>query len=355
MWDLIERCWCQDPDSRLCARDILDSLRERKGARELYEIVDYERSSSSLLFHEANSNPRSSPDEDDDGEFEDTLGDDSSMDDIINLYTPDLSIVTNSLDHLNQDLNPPSSSSSPDSLIGRRGETYDSPPTEYSSPLSPSVLEWYVDSPPIRSRSPLGQGSPFVSSEYSNSNIDLLDPRSPHLRPPPVGGGLLSSLRDSWQTDHQTRKLRSRSRSALPMFTTPTRSLEFQHGRYRSMGNLSGSSWTGSTSLNNTSRLPLHSTTLPHTNITVLRSFVPPKPVVVIPYKIVIRVDPGDGEDTWDIAKTYGDLVKLDQTLRRILGEKVGESGLGSVPKEKLWSDNAPAKVDHRTVGSSLP
>ncbi len=116
------------------------------------------------------------------------------------------------------------------------------------------------------------------------------------------------------------------------------------------MGNLSGSSWTGSTSLN-TSRLPLHSTTLPHTKITVLRSFVPPKPVVVVPYKVVIRVDPGNGEDSWDIAKTYGDLVKLDQTLRRILSEKVGESGLGSVPKEKLWSDNAPAKVDHRTVG----
>lgn len=96
--------------------------------------------------------------------------------------------------------------------------------------------------------------------------------------------------------------------------------------------------------------LPLLSSDLPHTNITVSHSFVRPNDRGKEVLSFIVFVDPGSGKDGWKVEKMYSDVLGLDQRVRSSVGKGVGKK-IASLPEGKLWKDHAPAKVDQRKVG----
>ena len=95
--------------------------------------------------------------------------------------------------------------------------------------------------------------------------------------------------------------------------------------------------------------LPLLSSDLPHTNITVSHSFVRPNDRGKEVLSFIVFVDPGNGRDGWKVEKMYSDVLGLDQRVRNSVGKGVGKR-IANLPEGKLWKDHAPAKVDQRKV-----
>ncbi|KAF8159752.1 hypothetical protein B0H34DRAFT_704674 [Crassisporium funariophilum] len=93
--------------------------------------------------------------------------------------------------------------------------------------------------------------------------------------------------------------------------------------------------------------LPLLSTDLPHTNITVSHSFVRPNDRGKEVLSFIVFVNPGHGKEGWKVEKMYSDVLGLDQRVRSSVGKGVGKK-IGNLPEGKLWKDHAPAKVDQR-------
>ena len=96
--------------------------------------------------------------------------------------------------------------------------------------------------------------------------------------------------------------------------------------------------------------LPLLSSDLPHTNITVSHSFVRPNDRGKEVLSFIVFVDPGSGKDGWKVEKMYSDVLGLDQRVRSSVAKGVGKK-IANLPEGKLWKDHAPAKVDQRKVG----
>jgi RalA-binding protein 1 len=95
--------------------------------------------------------------------------------------------------------------------------------------------------------------------------------------------------------------------------------------------------------------LPLLSSDLPYTNITVSHSFVRPNDRGKEVLSFIVFVDPGNGRDGWKVEKMYSDVLGLDQRVRSSVGKGVGKR-IANLPEGKLWKDHAPAKVDQRKV-----
>ncbi|KAF5369209.1 hypothetical protein D9757_010037 [Collybiopsis confluens] len=93
--------------------------------------------------------------------------------------------------------------------------------------------------------------------------------------------------------------------------------------------------------------LPLLSTDLPHTRITVFHSFVRPNDRGKEVLSFVVYVDPGRGKEGWKVEKMYSDVLNLDQRVRNSVGKSVGKK-IAALPEGKLWKDHAPAKADQR-------
>lgn len=98
--------------------------------------------------------------------------------------------------------------------------------------------------------------------------------------------------------------------------------------------------------------LPLLSSDLPHTNITVSHSFVRPNDRGKEVLSFIVFVDPGSGKDGWKVEKMYSDVLGLDQRVRSSVGKGIGKK-IANLPEGKLWKDHAPAKVDQRKVSCS--
>lgn len=95
--------------------------------------------------------------------------------------------------------------------------------------------------------------------------------------------------------------------------------------------------------------LPLLSTDLPYTTVTVSHSFVRPNDRGKEVLSFVVHVDPGQRKAGWKVEKMYSDVLGLDQRVRSSVGKGVGKK-IASLPEGKLWKDHAPAKVDQRKV-----
>ncbi|KAJ7460547.1 hypothetical protein FB451DRAFT_1269430 [Mycena latifolia] len=93
--------------------------------------------------------------------------------------------------------------------------------------------------------------------------------------------------------------------------------------------------------------LPLLSTDLPRTTVTVSHSFVRPNDRGKEVLSFVVYVDPGNNKEGWKVEKMYSDVLALDQRVRSSVGKSVGKK-MASLPEGKLWKDHAPAKVDQR-------
>ncbi|PPQ72546.1 hypothetical protein CVT24_004884 [Panaeolus cyanescens] len=93
--------------------------------------------------------------------------------------------------------------------------------------------------------------------------------------------------------------------------------------------------------------LPLLSSDLPHTTITVSHSFVRPNDRGKEVLSFIVFVNPGNGKDGWKVEKMYSDVLSLDQRVRSTVGKGVGKK-IANLPEGKLWKDHAPAKVDQR-------
>jgi len=99
--------------------------------------------------------------------------------------------------------------------------------------------------------------------------------------------------------------------------------------------------------------LPLLSSDLPHTNITVSHSFVRPNDRGKEVLSFIVFVNPGNGKDGWKVEKMYSDVLSLDQRVRNSVGKGVGKK-IANLPEGKLWKDHAPAKVDQRKVSRGV-
>ncbi|KAF9561488.1 RhoGAP-domain-containing protein [Agrocybe pediades] len=93
--------------------------------------------------------------------------------------------------------------------------------------------------------------------------------------------------------------------------------------------------------------LPLLSSDLPHTTITVSHSFVRPNDRGKEVLSFIVFVNPGNGKEGWKVEKMYSDVLSLDQRVRNSVGKGVGKK-IANLPEGKLWKDHAPAKVDQR-------
>jgi RalA-binding protein 1 len=94
--------------------------------------------------------------------------------------------------------------------------------------------------------------------------------------------------------------------------------------------------------------LPLLSSDLPRTAITVSHSFVRPNDRGKEVLSFVVSVNPGNKEG-WRVEKMYSDVLGLDQRVRNTVGKSAARK-IASLPEGRLWKDHAPAKVDQRKV-----
>jgi RalA-binding protein 1 len=99
--------------------------------------------------------------------------------------------------------------------------------------------------------------------------------------------------------------------------------------------------------------LPLLSTDIPHTRISVSHSSIRPNDRGKEVLSFIVVVDPGRGKEPWKVEKLYSDVLSLDQRIRASVAKGVSKK-LASLPEGKLWRDNAPAKVDQRKVSTAF-
>ena len=95
--------------------------------------------------------------------------------------------------------------------------------------------------------------------------------------------------------------------------------------------------------------LPLLSSDLPNTTVTVSHSFVRPNDRGKEVLSFIVFVYPGNGKEGWKVEKMYSDVLNLDQRVRNTVGKGVIKK-IANLPDGKLWKDHAPAKVDQRKV-----
>jgi RalA-binding protein 1 len=95
--------------------------------------------------------------------------------------------------------------------------------------------------------------------------------------------------------------------------------------------------------------LPLLSSDLPNTTVSVSQSFVRPNDRGKEVLSFIVFVNPGNGKEGWKVEKMYSDVLSLDQRVRNSVGKGVGKK-IANLPEGKLWKDHAPAKVDQRKV-----
>ena len=95
--------------------------------------------------------------------------------------------------------------------------------------------------------------------------------------------------------------------------------------------------------------LPLLSSDLPYTTISVSHSFVRPNDRGKEVLSFIVSVDPGNNKPRWKVEKMYSDVLSLDQRVRSAVGKGVGKR-IANLPEGKLWKDHAPARVDQRKV-----
>ncbi|KAK1235176.1 Rho GTPase activating protein [Marasmius sp. AFHP31] len=93
--------------------------------------------------------------------------------------------------------------------------------------------------------------------------------------------------------------------------------------------------------------LPLLSSDLPHTRISVSHSFVRPNDQGQEILSLVVHVDPGNRKEGWKVEKNYSHVLDLDQRVRNKVAKGVRKK-IATLPGGKLWKDHAPAKVDQR-------
>lgn len=93
--------------------------------------------------------------------------------------------------------------------------------------------------------------------------------------------------------------------------------------------------------------LPLLSSDLPTTTISVSHSFIRPNDKGKEVLSFIVYVSPGNGKSGWKIEKLYSDVLGLDQRVRQSVGKGIGKK-IATLPEGKLWKDHAPAKVDQR-------
>ncbi|TFK71624.1 RhoGAP-domain-containing protein [Pluteus cervinus] len=93
--------------------------------------------------------------------------------------------------------------------------------------------------------------------------------------------------------------------------------------------------------------LPLLSSDLPYTTITVPHSFIRPNERGKEVLSFVVSVNPGHSKEPWKVEKMYSDVTALDQRVRNSVGKSVSKR-IASLPEGKFWKDHAPAKVDQR-------
>ncbi|KAF9449937.1 hypothetical protein P691DRAFT_702208 [Macrolepiota fuliginosa MF-IS2] len=94
--------------------------------------------------------------------------------------------------------------------------------------------------------------------------------------------------------------------------------------------------------------LPLLSSDLPTTSVTVSHSLVRPNEKGKEVLSFIIIVNPGTNhKEPWRVEKLYSDVVSLDARVRASVGKTIGKR-IVTLPEGKLWRDHAPAKVDQR-------
>ncbi|KAF8661369.1 hypothetical protein AX16_001463 [Volvariella volvacea WC 439] len=93
--------------------------------------------------------------------------------------------------------------------------------------------------------------------------------------------------------------------------------------------------------------LPLLSSDLPYTTISVSHSFVRPNDRGKEVLSFIIHVNPGNNKEPWKVEKMYSDVLALDHRVRSSVGKSVAKR-IMTLPEGKLWKDHAPAKVDQR-------
>jgi RalA-binding protein 1 len=95
--------------------------------------------------------------------------------------------------------------------------------------------------------------------------------------------------------------------------------------------------------------LPLLSTDLPHTSISVLTSFVRPNDRGKDVLTFTIVVNPGSEKRPWKVEKLYSDVIGLDQRVRANIDRKIAKK-VPTLPDGRIWRDHAPVKADQRKV-----
>ncbi|KAL0565673.1 Rho GTPase activating protein [Marasmius crinis-equi] len=93
--------------------------------------------------------------------------------------------------------------------------------------------------------------------------------------------------------------------------------------------------------------LPLLSSDLPHTKISISRPFIRPNYRGKEVLSFLVHVDPGRGKEGWKVKRMYKDVLDLDSRVRASVAKEVGKK-IMVLPEGKLWRDHAPAKADQR-------
>ncbi|KAF8899653.1 hypothetical protein CPB84DRAFT_1137485 [Gymnopilus junonius] len=132
-----------------------------------------------------------------------------------------------------------------------------------------------------------------------------------------------------------------------PALMQDTSYLGQQSSAYRSEPNLQHQEKQDSVVQHTFRALPLLSSDLPHTTISVSHSFVRPNDRGKEVLSFVVHVNPGNGKEGWKVEKMYSDVLSLDQRVRNSVGKGLGKK-IVNLPEGKLWKDHAPAKVDQR-------
>ncbi|KIK61548.1 hypothetical protein GYMLUDRAFT_198945 [Collybiopsis luxurians FD-317 M1] len=186
-----------------------------------------------------------------------------------------------------------------------------------------------------------GPSAGSASSTQAPARSSSSNPNRPHLGDYPLPPSSMSPQHDEARAEaayqrHLTADINSAQRSNDDLF--PQR-LDTQ--------NLLPNNTSAPSPAGFFRALPLLSTDLPHTKITVSHSFVRPNDRGKEVLSFVVHVDPGKGKDGWKVEKMYSDVLNLDQRVRNSVGKTVGKK-IVQLPEGKLWKDHAPAKADQR-------
>lgn len=88
---------------------------------------------------------------------------------------------------------------------------------------------------------------------------------------------------------------------------------------------------------------------LSNTTLTVSHALVRPDDRGKEVLFFTMLVNPGNGNQSWKVEKTFSELLRLDQRMRSIVGKEVGMK-IANLPDGKLWKGHVPLRVDQRKV-----